>query len=655
MAGKKSLPGFEDQAPPDRYCDLILTGGVTSAIAYPGVIAGLGQAYRFNSIGGSSSGAGSAALAAAAEYRRRHGSSDGFRVMIERTAAVAKDVNGKTGLAWLFQPDPGSLRLFKALEKGFAAPDRKVPLLIKGIVLGYAPCLVAGFAGGAGILMAVATCAHPTEWLGWKVAAVFFGLLCSLFIGALCLWRDVRRAADKDYGLCSGQLRLPGAPRAPLTEWLHGLIQEIAGRTLRDDPLTFADLEDAPGSPRETLGDMSPAGAKSIDLRMFTANVMYARPQLLPQAEDEATLYFRPAEMRRLFPDSVVDHMKRGPAFCGPVVVEEPQRMRRWRSWNWSMVKPRAPPTPTPRHADDDALWPLPRRGLPIIVATRMSVSFPLLFSAVPLWTLSQRGTHFQRCLFLDGSLCANFPIHLFDKLIPAWPTFGVALQEIDSANSTDADRCTPEASLPNDHREGAVDRVNGFDSRHAPRERASGFVGAMLSTTKDWNDAVLARLPGVRERVVNVPLERDIGGLNILMTTQQIKHLAEKGIDASRKLLERYSSANTSSGQSQGWREHRWIRFNVLMNCLRESLSGLSRSANTAHHAEPLLDQIRRAVHEPPLATDPSSQLLAGQAAALEGALDALMRIEELLQPPNVKQPYQASPTPVLRIRPPL
>jgi len=81
---------FADHAPPDRFCDLILTGGVTSAIAYPGLVAVLASRYRFHAIGGSSSGAGIAALAAAAEYRRRHGSDAGFRLMLERVQRLAK-------------------------------------------------------------------------------------------------------------------------------------------------------------------------------------------------------------------------------------------------------------------------------------------------------------------------------------------------------------------------------------------------------------------------------------------------------------------------------------------------------------------------------------------------------------------------------------
>ena len=67
----------------------------------------------------------------------------------------------------------------------------------------------------------------------------------------------------------------------PFTDWLHSLIQEIAGRKAGDRPLTFADLAAAPGSPRETLKDPSPMGRAPINLQMFTANVTHGRPERL--------------------------------------------------------------------------------------------------------------------------------------------------------------------------------------------------------------------------------------------------------------------------------------------------------------------------------------------------------------------------------------
>src|SRR3990167_376044 len=166
MDRARSLPGFEDRSLPDRYCDLVLTGGVTSAIAYPGLIHGLAQVYRFNSIGGSSSGAGSAALAAAAEYRRRHGSSEGFRTLLRRTSELEESVGGKTGLAWLFQPDPRSRRLFDALLPAFAGPAGRRGKFAKGVAAAYGFVFLPVFLVVVAIVLGAVAGFGAADWSG---------------------------------------------------------------------------------------------------------------------------------------------------------------------------------------------------------------------------------------------------------------------------------------------------------------------------------------------------------------------------------------------------------------------------------------------------------------------------------------------------------
>lgn len=644
MERERSLPGFQDQSLPDRYCDLVLTGGVTSAIAYPGVVYGLAQAYRFNAIGGSSSGAGSAALAAAAEYRRRRGSTEGFRTMLRRTAAVADDHGGRTGLAWLFQPDAWSRRLFRALLPAFAGPRTKGRTFCSGLWREYRGFALVGFAVGFAMTLTWPVLQGSAQWAAWVLAAVLVGLMVALSMVAGEIWQALRCAADSDYGLCSGQQQEAGAPHEPLTPWLHGLIQDIAGLP-HDQPLTFADLWAAPGGPRETLGDTSPAGARSIDLRMFTANVSLGRPWLLPQRDDEPTLYFRPAEMRRLFPEAVVEFMQANSArYEAPAELLEPCRERQ-------------PAGRKPAGEADACLYALPRAQLPVLVAARMSVSFPVLFSAVPLWERVGAGRQFRRLLFADGGLCSNFPIHLFDSPIPAWPTFGVALHK-DGGEAPQEPACSAAwVHVPGGHAVPPPDRWQGWDRESKPIERLLGFAGALLSTTMDWNDALLTELPGVRERIAHIALPAQIGGLNILMNARQIEWLGLAGGEAARQLLQRFSSPGSGgeTAMAPGWLEHRWVRFNILAECLQESLVGLSRSAQHARHAEPIGEQIRRAMQVPPLQGDDGRTLRPAEAAALERTLEALLHIERALTPCALEQPYRPVPRPELRIRPPM
>jgi len=63
---------------PDKKCDLIMKGGVTSGVVYPRAITELSKYYQFSSIGGTSAGAIAASIAAAAEYARANGRADAF-------------------------------------------------------------------------------------------------------------------------------------------------------------------------------------------------------------------------------------------------------------------------------------------------------------------------------------------------------------------------------------------------------------------------------------------------------------------------------------------------------------------------------------------------------------------------------------------------
>ena len=127
-----SLPEPLDSAhapPLDRYCDLVLTGGLTDGVIYPWAALEIARRYRFKNIGGSSVGAMAAALVAAAEYGRRHGSDFGFNEVLRRIPEkLSETVRGKTKLFRLFQPaaatpkSRSTQRLFD-LFVGLFSPD----------------------------------------------------------------------------------------------------------------------------------------------------------------------------------------------------------------------------------------------------------------------------------------------------------------------------------------------------------------------------------------------------------------------------------------------------------------------------------------------------------------------------------------------------
>src|SRR5512135_2655081 len=113
---------LSDQPPVDRYCDVVLTGGVTDGVIYPWAVVELARKYRFKNIGGTSVGAMAAALTAAAEFARRRGSVAGFNeVLLKLPRMLGDQVNGATRLYSLFQPANSTRRLFELFVRIFAA------------------------------------------------------------------------------------------------------------------------------------------------------------------------------------------------------------------------------------------------------------------------------------------------------------------------------------------------------------------------------------------------------------------------------------------------------------------------------------------------------------------------------------------------------
>jgi hypothetical protein len=122
------------------------------------------------------------------------------------------------------------------------------------------------------------------------------------------LYRQLTRTLPANfYGLSSGCDPAKDHADAPLTNWLSGYLNALAGKDAAGDPLTFGDLYRAqrvPGEP-ETPGDTS----KSINLEMMTTAVNLGRPFRLPFQDPNQVFYFSKEEFARLFPASIVTSM----------------------------------------------------------------------------------------------------------------------------------------------------------------------------------------------------------------------------------------------------------------------------------------------------------------------------------------------------------
>lgn len=607
-----------DSAPDDRFCDLVMKGGVTSGIIYPPLIASLSKLYRFKNIGGSSAGAIAAAVTAAAEYgRRAYNTTEGFERLNQLPHELKKvDGNGHTRLFRLFQPDPACARLFSILSSSLNRARARSAVLygLLAVVAAYAWAVSVAALASAGLLVALGS--SPAAW----IAAALLALIVLLVILVFAVYFDLTHGLVRNgYGLCSG-LTIPGSRDAALTPWLHELIQTAAHRSVDAAPVTFGELWTAPGAPVGT-DQLKLDQRRSIDLRLFTTNLTHGRPYLLPNDRASERIFARAADLQRVLPAPVVEWM---------VLQALPITLPEAGASEAALVQ----------QAKDLALFELTPENFPILLAARLSLSFPVLLCTVHLWVINRDGPgpmHFSPCVFSDGGLCANFPIHLFDTVLPAWPTFGIQLEPLGPF----ADR----VYLPSTYRDGVGNELwQGFDREFDPSLQLFGFFSAMIDAMQNWNDNSLARLPGVRDRVVHVRLADGEGGLNLNMAPSLINKVSQLGTQAAVALEQSFIAGD-------GWNAQRNVRLSVLVKTLEDRLRDLRRVAVAGPHAvsyEKLFEEAQRIA--PPGFDQPLRQ---SQVEAIEAILDALERLADVLTTVGPSYGFEAVPQTELRIRP--
>jgi hypothetical protein len=406
----------------------------------------------------------------------------------------------------------------------------------------------------------------------------------------------------------------PGGALA-LTPWLHRRYQQFAGREL-GSPLTFGDLwGDGDRDAQEAASSL-----RDVNLEVITTSLSELRPYRLPLAGEE--FYYDEAEWSRLFPHEVM---------------------------GWLAVHARGEVMQGKRR-----LLGLPRMAdLPILVAVRMSLSFPFLVSAVPMWarTATAREGPLERLWFSDGGIACNFPIHLFDQLLPRWPTFGVNLvYDPPGTTLSDDDGDAPAAaeslsvSIEGDGEGHEV--VNHIDGSRAPRGRFRAFAAAILETMQGWQDHATSRLPGYRDRIARVRLLESEGGLNFDMTLRQVRTLWNKGAAAGDLLVRHFAPIDDAEvADLDGWARHRVLRFRVGAALLERLVQRLDAGFDPRCR-----ELIARAPVDP---TDPSAFQSDAQREAAVALVDALAaEARRLARLPDEARPEHGAPRPRPELR---
>lgn len=380
---------------PELEADLVMKGGISSGLVYPLAASRLATRYRLRSVGGASAGAIAAGLTAAAEYRRQNprpssGANDGG-AGFQRLTEIP-DVMG-TKLSSLFVPSAKLRRAYEAFTTwleprwGFGKKLRAtLTKVVGGAPLWFAfPVVVLGALGVwvAAPLFGVGTASTVTaavvQLVLWLVAGVIIGVVVAALRLVLSTLKEL---PANGFGFCNGQPDPSSATTdPPLTPWMTTWLDDIAGLAPGEGPLTFGhlygaqaseafrdlklDTDKAEESPRE-LRDFDP----EIDLQLMTTCLSWGRPYAFPFRT--RIFHFCPECWKRYFDKPVMKALLAGSEAA---------------SLNTQQVtKQQVPISDECLHHSGTKVRVLPSAPkLPVVVGIRMSRSFPILLSAIPL------------------------------------------------------------------------------------------------------------------------------------------------------------------------------------------------------------------------------------------------------------------------------
>ncbi len=555
-----------------KKCDIVMKGGITSGIVYPGVVCKLAEKYTFQNVGGTSAGGIAAALTAAAELARCQG-----RNVFPELAKVpgflganSKQASG-SNLFNLFQPQAGMKGLFRFatafLLQGWL---RRLAVMVR--VLWFETIV------GIGSGVALTYLAWPAS--SWKWLVLVAGIIATTgafllaWIAGLLL--RLRLLPSHHYGFCFGYTkRTSDKQPISLVEWLNEKLNSFAALP-PGQPLTFGDLQ-------KSITADNPNG---ITLKMVTTCLTFGRPFTLPFDSNE--FYFSPSELSQYLPAEVITWMENHPHKKKDTAADSHKSEDHKRRIELNGLKPLP-------DADD----------LPVILAVRLSLSFPFLFCAVPLYAVdfSRQARKpddpvpakrvpgdalapddpftAERVWFADGGITSNFPFHLFDSPIPRWPTFGLDLADLRPDMTDDS----PRTWMP-------TSNLGGIAHLWTRLGTTASFIGAgpfafsMIDAARNWMDNLQATAPGYRDRIVHVFLNKQEGGLNLNMPAKIVTALSKYGDQAADHLTQHFI-AGTDGGKPtpMTWDNHRWIRYHSTISLIDQFIVDF---ANSFEHPEP-------------------------------------------------------------------
>lgn len=455
------------------------------------------------------------------------------------------------------------------------------------VLIVFGAVLVTGAVGGFGV----------SWWVLLAAAAwLLLGLLVVLVASALYF---VLKAKDSGFGLIAGASmalsrgffgRMAGIPATdkqhddprPLTQWMSETFSDLAGLPT-GEVLRFGHLWR--GADYRQGQDVEVKVAdRRVNLELITSELVHGRSYKFPleppkattagpAGPDELALFVRRSDLEgggdSLLPEEVIKALVSGKQMTGVFDCASGEEIT--------------------------DLFELPSPAdLPVVFAVRLSMPLPALFRAVRMYRLTKpltvrdelgrplplgmdKPTTFPATIkperlwaeelwFSDGGITSNFPAHLFDSLLPRWPTFGINLDSYPPGYGNQ------DVWLPRDWQ---VRPRFGEPIRRG----LVGFVLAIIGTARTWRDNAQMAMPSYRGRIASVRQQPSEGGTNLFMTRRTIAALAVRGSFAGTLLRRRFSDENM-------WKRHQWLRFRGSAFNLEQTGQQVRQASKTGLYA---------------------------------------------------------------------
>jgi len=358
-------------------------------------------------------------------------------------------------------------------------------------------------------------------------------------------FQDIKRLTENNFGLCSGKTQKTSHGKLAFSDWIAAKINTVAGLEYGDGhiPLLVGDIEDY-----------------GINIATMTSDLSSRRPYKLPLKNRYH--YFKVDEFQVLFPDWILGHL-----------INFSDKLASARK-----LEQKDDYVPLPKGYHYFIYGP----ETPLHLVVRMSLSFPFLISAIPLYrvdyetrsedkgklnVVKPKYDYLKKCTFSDGGISSNFPIHFFDSLLPNRLTFGVTL---------DSNKRYKSEAYDNDR---IKIRDHGFNTEERRVEvipSAAGFLSSLRNTSANWKDNLQTQLHGYAERIVTIRLNsKSEGGINLNMPKQTVAQLKQYGQDAGKELVRKFHQ------NSDAINEHRERRAKGTLIAIEQILVNFSQNYN--------------------------------------------------------------------------